>query len=440
MDESAEHLHPEADLDRDTGLCVREPQDLLGYIPHAFGDWPRESLVAITLGAGSIGVAVRVDLPADRQPADLKHFADTVCDYLTTDPLADSVVFAVYTAEEWDDIVAPPHAEVVTTTRHALAKLGLPLLDAWLVGKRTWRSMLCLQVECCRWPGETIATITESRVSAEFVFRGSFFGGPDDSVSDGGLAPGGRAPHAQAPEAAARHAERRALPAELADSELADCPAIWWERGAFAAALAVWEEALSGGRAPDDARLDLLGASLGRPALRDAVIVAAALGGAAGWRGSEAVGALGNDPSCAPPPAFPGGLSPEAVCCAVDRWEAGESDEEASIDAALDFSRVILGRTAARPEWDRIGRLERIVALLIQKEEPEIRAPALAVLGWIFWVRGRGSKASGHLRRALSASPGYRFADLLLRVVEGGELAGWARRPETAWRRAGEAA
>jgi hypothetical protein len=73
-------------------------------------------------------------------------------------------------------------------------------------------------------------------------------------------------------------------------------------------------------------------------------------------------------------------------------------------------------------------------------EAPEVRAPALAMLGWIHWVRGRGAKAVGFLRRALSVAPDYRFAELFLAVVESGELAAWARRPETAWRRLSDVA
>lgn len=414
MDESTDHFLPASDPGLGDALCVREPEDLLGYIPHALGDWPRESLVAVTLGAGSVGVSVRVDLPDALGPADLTHFAETLCDYLATDPLADSAMLALYSAAEWREIDTPPHGETVTAVQLALADVGLPLLDAWLVGERTWRSVLCGRSACCPWPGEPVETITASRVSAELVYQGSSFGS-------------GAPPERM--EAAAR-LER-----------LEGRPEAWWDPCTFAAALAAWEETLSTGRIPADERLGLLAASLLRPALRDAVVAAAALGGAAAWQGSRAVGVLEPWPDGADAglPALAGGLSTGEAGTLVREWEERHA-HEVDVDAALEFGAVILGRTRDRPRWERIDRLERIMRVLVEREEPEVRAPALAVLGWIFWARGRGSKASGFLRRALSAAPGYRFADLLVRVVEGGEVAGWARSPETAWRRISEAA
>ncbi|KHL03094.1 DUF4192 domain-containing protein [Sinomonas humi] len=421
MDESNEHFPTASQPDRCDVLSVREPEDLLGYIPHALGEWPQESLVAITLGAGSVGVSVRVDLPGALEPDELECFAGTVAEYLITDPLADSAVLALYSAVEWRDINVPPHGAAVTAVRAALADLGIPLLDAWLVGEHTWRSLLCDQTECCPWPGQSVETIRASRVNAELVYRGSAFGAE--------------------PEAGPRaSAERAQTPAQVGPRR--ESEEDWWAPGQFAAALAVWDEALSTGRIPTDERLRLLAASLVRPALRDAVIVGAALGGSAAWHGSRAIGVLDSSPRGAAvgAPALAGGLSSEEVSARVGTWEEQQETESTEIDAALEFGAVILGQTRERPQWERIERLERIMRLLVEREEPEIRAPALAVLGWICWARGRGSKAAGFLRRSLSAIPGYRFADLLARVIDRGDLAGWARSPETAWRRMGEAA
>jgi ATP/maltotriose-dependent transcriptional regulator MalT len=101
---------------------------------------------------------------------------------------------------------------------------------------------------------------------------------------------------------------------------------------------------------------------------------------------------------------------------------------------------VLLGGTREAPDWDRVARLERLARSMTAMEAPEVRAPALALLGWVCWVRGRGTKAAAYLRRSLTVVPGYRFSELFARVVESGEVAGWARRPETAWRRLGDVA
>jgi hypothetical protein len=220
------------------------------------------------------------------------------------------------------------------------------------------------------------------------------------------------------------------------DSEL------WWSAAAFATALACWEEALSGASVPSE-RLFFLASSLTRPALRDAALVAAAVGATTAWTASVEVGAV--DPAelaSQPEPAGLPAASSRRVREAVEGWLAGEQSRGggAGTEAAVTYGAVLLGGTRERPDWGRIGRFERLLRQMSELEEPEMRAPALALLGWISWVRGRGSRAAAYLRRSLSAVPGYRFAELFARLVDSGEVAGWARRPETAWRPVGEAA
>ena len=434
-------------------LIIREPEDLLGYIPHSMGEWPSESLVAVTLGSGTLGVTVRVDLPSASGADELEAYAEAVGGYLSTDALADGAVLAVYTAEPWVEIAAPPRHDLVTALQSALGRVGLPVLDAWLVGERHWRSILCRRTACCPWPGELLDTITTSRLSAELVYRGSTFGplavaGRGRTAADG---PGGD--------------RAKAAEASLLERCRAD-PRAWWDPSEFAAALAAWDDTLGDSRPPGEDRLALLAASLVRPALRDAVIVAAALSGRVAWRGTVAFGlferpvADADDEPAAhragalevagPLPELPGGLPGAEVGRLLAAWTApagpagdvpGATPPPLSdVEPALSFGAVLLGSTHDTPDWERIARLERALRALSAMEEPEVRAPALALLGWIQWVRGRGARASGFLRRALSASPGYRFAELFARVVESGELAAWARRPETAWRRLSDVA
>jgi hypothetical protein len=154
------------------------------------------------------------------------------------------------------------------------------------------------------------------------------------------------------------------------------------------------------------------------------------------WKGSIALRAVNPDELTLIPD-LPGALPPRSVGAAVTAWESGDCGDRGgdATDAVLSFGAVLLAGTRDRPDWTRIDRLERALRRLVSMEEPEVRAPVLALLGWICWVRGRGSKALGFLRRSLLAVPGYRFAELFARMVETGEIAGWARRPETAWRR-----
>jgi hypothetical protein len=413
-------------------LCIREPEDILAFIPHTMGEWPNESLVAVTVGAGSVGVTVRVDLPsgavdagaaqrtAHSTPSDGDYVA-AIHDHLTSDVLADSCVLVVYTSRTWTDPCDPPWIDLVTTLGDDLAAAGIPVLDAWLVGRTHWRSMLCGDTLCCPWPGRPLQSIESSRLGAEMVYRGSSF--------EDALRPRVRTP--------------ASLPATAPDHDLAHSDA-WWNGLAFAGALWAWEESLAGASIASPERLALLASSLTRPALRDAVLVAAALDAATAWNGSVAVGAV--DPSeLNRTPELPGlPAEPEVhrVREAAAAWSgAGCSDDETKAkEAVLSYGAVLLGGTRERPDWERIDRFERLLKQMSEREEPEVRAPVLALLGWVSWARGRGTRAAGYLRRALSAAPDYRFAELFSRIVESGEVAGWARRPETAWRPLGEAA
>ncbi|NUP74418.1 MAG: DUF4192 family protein, partial [Sinomonas sp.] len=153
-----------------TELCIAQAEDLLGYIPHSMGEWPTESLVAVTVGAGTVGITVRVDLPS--RDEDSEAFAAAVCDYLETDALAEAALLVIYTAQPWNDVSAPPRDALVGAVRSALADRGLPVLDAWLVGESHWRSLLCPRISCCPWPGQPIGTILAIRLGTDLVSRG----------------------------------------------------------------------------------------------------------------------------------------------------------------------------------------------------------------------------------------------------------------------------
>ena len=45
-------------------LRITGPEDILGFIPHSFGYWPENSLVAMTMQGKRLGATLRVDLPA----------------------------------------------------------------------------------------------------------------------------------------------------------------------------------------------------------------------------------------------------------------------------------------------------------------------------------------------------------------------------------------
>jgi hypothetical protein len=44
-------------------LNIKTPSDVLSFIGHTLGFWPKESLVCITLNENSVGATLRIDLP-----------------------------------------------------------------------------------------------------------------------------------------------------------------------------------------------------------------------------------------------------------------------------------------------------------------------------------------------------------------------------------------
>ncbi len=86
------------------------------------------------------------------------------------------------------------------------------------------------------------------------------------------------------------------------------------------------------------------------------------------------------------------------------------------------------------PRWDLLDRLHDTLRELVPDLPAVQAADALALVGWIAWARGQGSRAGAHLEEAWRLAPGHGLTSLLLRLVEAGRIAGWARNPRAAWR------
>ncbi|MDQ4489705.1 DUF4192 domain-containing protein [Sinomonas sp. ASV486] len=396
----------------DEPLAIRTAEDILAYIPHALGEWPHESLVVVRLAGGQLGSTLRIDLPGRRGPSALRRFTDTVAEYVAHGGPA-AAVLALYTHRAWSDPQRPPHREVVDAVVARLAEEEVQVGEVWVVGEKHWRTATCTDILCCPWPGTSVESLRASRIEAEMVYRGSSYG-TRDLLEPVGIPVAPPAAVAAAIEACLQDPER------------------WWDPLVFTAALAAWEDVLSGQAVPDPSRLRLLAATVMRPALRDAVLVASASDAATAWQGSSATAVLRAAQPEGQPPGLPGGVSVATASAALDLWSASPP--------GFEFGPVLLGSTGSAPAWDRIARLERIALSLAQMEEPEVRAPALSMLAWVQWARGRGGRSLKFLERALSADPDYRLAQLLWDFVQHGQLAGWALNRETAWHRAAEAA
>jgi hypothetical protein len=77
-----------------------------------------------------------VDLP--RHDGGELGYARTDAGYLTNDPNATSVLFAVYTSTPWDAGQPKPRAAIIAALTGVLAERGITISDGLLVGDQTF--------------------------------------------------------------------------------------------------------------------------------------------------------------------------------------------------------------------------------------------------------------------------------------------------------------
>ncbi|MDQ0028885.1 DUF4192 domain-containing protein [Arthrobacter bambusae] len=430
-------------------VTISRPEDILGFIPHALGLWPKESLVAITLRGQTLGATLRVDLPPERSGRVLALYSRRIAEYLEADHEADGVLLAFFSEDGWDGsgLVAGKLPPLLEALEPVLAHRGLALRDAWFIGSDFWRSAFCADLECCPLPGRPVDQILDSRLNAEMVFRGSnvresprLLGPGDQPVRD--------------PEF---------MKAEGA--KLEDLLGRWRSRKAFEEMLDVWTQVLDSSHAEefDGEAAAFLRASMRIPAWRDAVVVLAAAGKAVALGGAEAFGFFGQEdhgenalvippglrsPSPVARNSPTAGLSPAAGPPSGGRKPAGgkgagggrKATRAAATDVnVLRYGDVLLGLYPENPDWNRLTSLDQVLAMLSRRGGGEARAATLTIRGWIQWCQGSGSFAHEFFTQADAEQRGYRLAELLAEVVRLGTVCGWARNKSSAWRKFGGA-
>jgi hypothetical protein len=147
-------------------LTIKTPADVLSFIGHTLGFWPRESLVCITLAEYHVGATLRVDLP---KPGTEIGYARMVAEYLAHDTNAANVLFAVYTSEPQYG-TKRPHTATIAALTGALAERGMSIRDGLLVGDQSVSQYDCDPTDGARLP---LSATQSSQINAEFVYRGS---------------------------------------------------------------------------------------------------------------------------------------------------------------------------------------------------------------------------------------------------------------------------
>lgn len=421
-------------------MTISRPEDILGFIPHALGYSPKESLVAMTMHGKSLGATLRVDLPADGSAHTLARYAQKIREYLEADDGADGVLLAFFTDEGWEQDDARPRLPLLDVLELALSRCGLEVRDAWIVGAGFWRNAYCTDDSCCPWPGRPASEILDSRLNAEMVYRGS-------SVREAPGATLGPTHRGDVQDHAVMAAEERHLAQLLPKWNCSDC---------FDMVLAVWQRFLvpasEGGTRSNEALSDdvrgFLRATLRIPSWRDAVVVLAAAGAGAARSGADAFGLLrpDHDGESTPTPEPPQGLPPHTLSPNTTSPHTTKTAQGLNASGAPDptdgkgaagYGEVLLGLVPAIPDWAAMNSLDHVLKQLGEGCGGEGTAAALTVRGWIEWCRGRGSFADALYCEAQAEHPGYRLAVLLGEVLHRGTICGWAKRRDAAWRRFG---
>jgi Domain of unknown function (DUF4192) len=99
------------------------------------------------------------------------------------------------------------------------------------------------------------------------------------------------------------------------------------------------------------------------------------------------------------------------------------------------FGDVLTGKFTARPDWDRVDRAEAVAFELMKVVPAGQRAPMLTLMGWLEWLKGRGSQADRYLKLAAEDVSDFRLAVLLRELINRGHIADVARDAEKSYKR-----
>ncbi|GAA1339636.1 DUF4192 domain-containing protein [Arthrobacter roseus] len=395
-------------------FSVGSPADILGYIPHALGFVPQESIVLMTVGSKILGATLRLDLPNQN----FLEFAMHAHGFLKQDRTSDSVIAVIYSDRESDEPGSPPHEELMHCLELVLETEGMPIQAAWLVAMGFWRDFYCDE-QCCPWPGQPVTDAMDSKLNAELIYRGSSYEESLDAAVVRSVAEPWRN-H----EAVRSGCETwaRALQSRSMDDEQ------------FRAVLSVWEVALQRSEeaqwiADQSEVAAYLIASLESKDIRDAVLVLAASSPENAMEGARACNLV------KPGPSNSNALIPSALVGALKTLPLSLRERDHAIGGRPEelFAAVLIGTTTTPPLWARLDLAYNLFRLLNAVATGEPQCALLTMLGWIEWARGRGSRAGGFFDMCLAQDPDYRLAWLLNELLNRGQLPVWATERESAW-------
>jgi hypothetical protein len=393
-------------------IRLRSPGDVVAVLPYQLGYHPHDSLVVVALRDRAVVLVERVDLPTAAAADEAAQVV--VPPLLREDP--DAVLLVAYETSAGD---GRPGLEAV---RRELVEAGITVLDRMVVRGGRWFAVDCV-TGCCPPDGSPVPSPADTPAVAEFVGRGI-----SPLPGRGALAALVAADPGRTPAVARALRERAAMPGGLGPT------ATRFE------ALSAWAVALGPGAPPT-------------------------AGGSARAAGSARTDAASADPTRDDETGEDGAavdaLGPDRVALLVDSlrdvhlrdglvaWLCpGSLPLECLSADVVDAVRTCLPAPGGSAGPARLGRphlsggdttvvgRRHLVRLqhLVRVVPDEHAAAPLTVLANLAWWLGDGALARTCLERALDASPGYRLALLLERMLDLGiRPRSAALRPDGAW-------
>lgn len=358
------------------------PVQLLAVVPELVGFAPRDSLVLVVFCGSRTCAAYRVDLPAPSSDAVYKRLVTTLIGMLCRVRGADGVIPVVYTDDAFAECGGIPRQTLAAHLVSRARSGGFRVLDALCVAGDGWASYLDESDPRPRPLAALQVAVAARRDDPEAL---PVLAAPDRQV--------------RLPRCSARERERTAraytqlgqvcltgdvgrdseLPVEI--EPVAD--PVW-----FAELSIGWDAAqLTAVQAA------LIAFAVRAPASRDVVMLSWGWGPEVGRRAAR----------------FNQG------------WQAGDP-----VDPHDDVALAIGGMGALpAPDPNRVERAIELLRQVAARLPNGLRAPALTMLAWLNWSRGRGTVAGHYLQRARRVDPCYGLAELLDRLLWQGMLPEW---------------
>lgn len=364
-------------------MRAADSADLLGLVPALAGFTPRDSIVLLPFHGSRTHGAMRMDLPDDA--VDPEEFADAALQILLRVPDVDAVAVVVYTADHAQHVpdgLLLPHVSVVDALLATIHDTGVHIVEALCVTPDGWGDYL--------EPEGDLRALREIPTAPDVPGVGDVSG---DQLA-GAVLP--------AADLAERERVGRALRDldEALDRELRGAPFSGRENPQALAAAALLDDVPlftedlleQPADLPPFACATLLWC-LGRPAIRDAMLVQ--------WATDLAFGI-------------------RALKAQLDFSSAQQAIPDA-------IGEVFLGK-GARPDPDRLGCALHVVRLAAARSPRQARPGALTAAAWLSWALGRSSHAGAYVEQVLEIDPDHRMASLIGTMLSAAVLPEWSLR------------